>query len=229
MVVLAVLLVAADFGARVYAESRAATAVQQELGTANRPDVSIEGFPFLLHAVQGQYPEVVITAPDVTNEALPGIRAVATLSSVALPLRDVINGDTSNLTARSTQLKVLVPLASLSAALGRPNLTLSAAADGSVAVTTTLPIAGRQIPLTGTAAVTVSKDTLTVAVKSLSAAGLDVTPVITAAAQTLVGGLSKSFPLAGLPFTVTSAAVEVSAGDLVITGTTGPVALADLR
>ena len=229
LVILAVLLVAADFGARAYAESRAATAVQQELGTAAEPDVSIEGFPFLVHATQGRYPQVVITATDVDNAALPGIRAVATLSSVALPLRDMINHDTSALTAQATRLQVLVPLASLSAALGQPNLTLSAAPDGSVAVSTTLSIAGQQVPLTGTAAITVAQDTLTIAVKSLSAAGLDVTPVITAAADALVGGLSKSFPLVGLPFTVTSADIAVAGGDVVITATTGPVALDELR
>jgi len=62
LVVLAALLVAADFGARVYAESQTAAAVQAQLGTATAPDVSIEGFPFLYHAVRGEYPQVIITA-----------------------------------------------------------------------------------------------------------------------------------------------------------------------
>ncbi len=229
LVVLAVLLVAGDFAARAYAESRAATAVQLELATATTPDVSIEGFPFLLHAVQGRYPQVIVTAADVDNATLPGIRAIADLSGVALPLQDVINEDTSGLTAESTRLQALVPLASLSDALGQPDLTLSAAPDGSVAVNTSVTIAGRRIPLTGTAAVTVTDNTLTIAVRSLTAAGLDVTPVITAAADALVGGLSRSFPLTGLPFTITSADVAVVGGDVVLTATTGPVTLTQLR
>ena len=229
LVVLAVLLLAADFGLRAYAESRTADAIQTELGTPSRPDVSIEGFPFLLHAVQGQYPQVVVTVANIDNGLLPGIRAVLYLSEVAIPLREAVSGDTSHLTAQSTTLQALVPLSSLSAALGQTDLTLSAAPDGSLAVTTTVSVAGQQIPVTGTAKITVANDTLTVAVGSLSAAGVNITPLISAAANALAVGLSRSFPLTGLPFTVTQAGVAVSGGDVVLTATTGPVALADLR
>src|SRR3954462_6461830 len=97
LLVLAALLVAADFGARVYAESRTASAVQAELGMSTAPDVSIEGFPFLLHAVRGEYPEAVITASNIDNTLLPGIRAVLTLSTVTLPLRDALAGHSANL------------------------------------------------------------------------------------------------------------------------------------
>lgn len=228
LVILVALLVAADFGSRAFAESRAATAVQGELGTARTPDVSIEGFPFLLHAVRGEYPQVIVTATDVSPE-LPGTRAVATLSAVALPLREVINQDTSSMTARSTRLQLLVPITSLSDALGRPDVTLSAGPDGSLAVSATVSVAGLQVPLTGIASVTVSANTLTVATKSLSAAGVDVTPAVTAAADALAGGSSRSFTLSGLPFTITGAEVSVASGDVVITGSTGPVSLAQLR
>ncbi len=229
LVVLAVLLVAGDFAARAYAESRASTAVQDELGTATTPDVSIEGFPFLLHAVQGRYPEVIVTAADIDNATLPGVRAIADLTGVALPLRDVLNQDTSALTAESTRLQALVPLASLSGALGRSDLTLSAAPDGSVSVATSVTVAGRRIPLTGTGAITISDNTLTIAVRSLTAADRDVTPAITDAADALAGGLSRSFPLQGLPFTITSADVAVAGGDVVLTAITGPVTLEQLR
>ena len=45
LVVLAVLLVAADFGARAFAESKTADAVQNELELTTVPNVSIEGAP----------------------------------------------------------------------------------------------------------------------------------------------------------------------------------------
>jgi len=228
LVVLAVLLVAADFGLRAYAESRTADAVQTQLGTTTVPDVSIEGFPFLWHAARGEYPQVIITAATIDNGLLPGIRAVLDLSQVTLPLRDALAGDTSHLAAAGTTLQVLIPLTSLSAALG-PTLTLAAAPDGSLAVSTTVSVAGRQIPVTGTAAITVANDTLTVAVGSLTAAGVDLTPLISSAAAALAVSLSRSFPLTGLPFTVTQAAVSVSGGDVVLSAGTGPIALADLK
>jgi len=229
LILLAVLLVAADFGTRAYAEFRTADAVQTELGTTAVPDVSIEGFPFLLHAVRGEYPEVIITAANIDNGLLAGIRALLNLSQVTLPLRDALSGNTSQLAAQATSLQVLVPLTSLSAALGRPDLTLAAGPDGSLAVSTTVSIAGQQIPVTGTAMITVADDTLTLSVGSLTAAGVDLTPVVTAAADALAGGLTRSFPLTGLPFSVTEADVSVAGGDVVLTASTGPVLLADLR
>ncbi len=228
LIVLAVLLVAADFGARAYAESQTATAVQQELGTTAVPDVSIEGFPFLFHAVRGEYPQVIITATNIDNGLLPGIRAQLNLAQVTLPARDALAGDTSHLAAQSSTLQVLVPLSSLTNALNQPNLTLSAAPDGSLSVTTTVTVAGKQIPLTGTATITVENDALTLAVGSLKAAGLDLTPVISAAAGALAGGLSRTFPLTGLPFTITQADVSVVGGDVVVTASTGPVLLSQI-
>jgi hypothetical protein len=229
LVLLAVLLLAADFGARAYAESVTADAVQAELGTTTAPDVSIEGFPFLFHAVRGEYPQVIVTAVNIDDGRLPGTRAILALSDVSLPLGDALAGNTSQLAAQTSILHVLVPLSSLSAAVGQPNLTLSAAADGGLAVTTSVDIAGRQIPLSGTATITVTNDTMTLSVRSLAAAGIDLTRVLTAASDAVAGDLSRSFPLPGLPFTVTQADVSVAGDDLVLTATTGYVRLSDLR
>ena len=229
LIVLAVLLVAADFGTRAYAEYRTAAAVQTELGTTAVPDVSIEGFPFLLHAVRGVYPQVIITAAGIDNGLLPGVRAVLNLSQVTLPLGDALSGNTSQLAAQAATLQVLVPLTSLSAALGQPDLTLAAGLDGSLAVTTSVSVAGQRIPLEGTATITVADDTLTLAVGSLAAAGIDLTQIATTAADALAGGLARSFPLTGLPFSVTEANVSVAGGDVVLTAETGPVQIADLK
>jgi hypothetical protein len=229
LVVLIVLLVAADFGFRVFAESKTATAVQTELGTSTTPDVSIEGFPFLWHAFRGEYPQVIITASDVDAAVLPGTQAELNLSQVGLPLSDALAGDTSHLTAQSSTLQVLVPLTSLSSVLGNTDLTLSAAPDGGLAVRTTVSVAGQQIPVTGTATITVADDTLTLAVGSLTAAGINLTPLVQAAADALADTLSRSLTLTDLPFTITQGGVTVSGGDVVITASTGPITLADLK
>ena len=229
LVVLAVLLVAADFGARAYAEHRAATAVQSELGLPAPPDVSIEGFPFLWHAVQGSYPEVIITASGVDEGALPGTSARVDLTTVTLPLRDAIAGDTSNMTAAATALQVVIPLAALQTALGRPDVTLSAGPNGTLQVSSTVTVAGVSFPVSGTAKVSVSNDALTLSVEQLSAAGVDLTPVAQGAASALASGLTTTIPLQGLPFTVTSGDVQVSGSDVVITVSTGPVTFRDLQ
>lgn len=229
LVVLAVLLLAADFGGRAYAEYRAASAIQTELGLTQSPDVSIEGFPFLWHAVQGSYPQVIVSATNVDEGLLPGTQARVTLSTVTLPLRDALAGDTSNLAAQATNLQVVIPISSLQAALPRQDVTLSAGPNGTLQASATITVLGVTIPLTGSARLSVANDALTLTVDNLSAAGIDLTQAAQQAASALATGLTTTIPLAGLPFTVTSGDAQVSGSDVVITVTTGPVTFRELQ
>ena len=229
VIILLALLVAADFGARAYAESRTADAIKAEVGTDVTPDVSIEGFPFLWHAVQGSYPQVVISATTTSADSIPGVRAVAELETVNLPLRDALAGSAANLTAQSANVRALIPLDSLAAALGRPDLTLSAGPDGGIVAAATLDVLGESIPVTGAATVSITNGRLMLTVEHLSAAGIDVTPVASAAADVLAGQLSTSLSLAGLPFAITDAVAAVRGTDLVLTVTTGAFRLSQLK
>ena len=229
VIILLALLVAADFGARAYAESRTADAIKAEVGTDVTPDVSIEGFPFLWHAVQGTYPQVVISATTTSADSIPGVRAVAELETVNLPLRDALAGSAANLTAQSANVRALIPLDSLAAALGRPDLTLRAGPDGGIVVAATLDVLGESIPVTGAATVSITNGRLMLTVEHLSAAGIDLTPVASAAADVLAGQLSTSLSLAGLPFAITDAVAAVRGTDLVLTVTTGAFRLSQLK
>ena len=229
VIILLALLVAADFGARAYAESRTADAIKAEVGTDVTPDVSIEGFPFLWHAVQGSYPQVVISATTTSADSIPGVRAVAELETVNLPLRDALAGSAANLTAQSANVRALIPLDSLAAALGRPDLTLSAGPDGGIVAAATLDVLGESIPVTGAATVSITNGRLMLTVEHLSAAGIDLTPVASAAADVLAGQLSTSLSLAGLPFAITDAVAAVRGTDLVLTVTTGAFRLSQLK
>ena len=229
VIILLALLVAADFGARAYAESRTADAIKAEVGTDVTPDVSIEGFPFLWHAVQGTYPQVVISATTTSADSIPGVRAVAELETVNLPLRDALAGSAANLTAQSANVRALIPLDSLAAALGRPDLTLSAGPDGGIVAAATLDVLGESIPVTGAATVSITNGRLMLTVEHLSAAGIDLTPVASAAADVLAGQLSTSLSLAGLPFAITDAVAAVRGTDLVLTVTTGAFRLSQLK
>ena len=55
LLVLVVLLVGADFGARWIAEDRVATQLQSQLKLDEKPDVAIHGFPFVTQAASGDY------------------------------------------------------------------------------------------------------------------------------------------------------------------------------
>ena len=71
MVVLAVVAVGADFGARSLAESRLASSVQASLDLPQRPDIELQGFPFLLQAAQGRLDGVSVEVRDFEAGGIP--------------------------------------------------------------------------------------------------------------------------------------------------------------
>jgi hypothetical protein len=64
VVVIIVLLVAADFAAKAVAENVLASKIEQE-GLSTRPDVTIDGFPFLTQVARRDFTEVQINASNV--------------------------------------------------------------------------------------------------------------------------------------------------------------------
>lgn len=238
LVVLVVLLVAADFGGRAYAEYRAAQAIDQEADGQVASDVSIDGFPFLWQAVRGRYPEVVVTATTTRQGAVAGARAEADLQDVTLPLSDVMSGTVDNLSAQSSVLRAYLPLSSLSAAIAQNStdhsaVNFSPGADGGVQVSTTVTVLGQQIPLSGTASISIADDSLRISVSDLQAAGVSLTgsdqQAAGASADRLEQALTTTVPLNWLPFTVTDGNVSVAGNDLVLTVSTGPFTLSQLQ
>src|SRR5437588_10952795 len=62
ILVVAALLVAADFGLRLYSEHVVGNEVQKSLKLSERPSVSFGGWPFVPHAVSGNLPSATVTA-----------------------------------------------------------------------------------------------------------------------------------------------------------------------
>lgn len=236
LVVLVVVLVAADFGLRAYSEYRAAQSIDQEANGQIDADVSIEGFPFLWQAARGEYPQVVVTATTTRQGAVAGAHAEADLHDVTLPLSDALGGNVDTLTAQSSTLKAYLPLSSLPAAIGGDaanNVTFSPGANGGVQVSTTVTVLGQRIPMSGTASISIRNDTLRIAVSDLQAAGVSLSAgssqAAGASADQLEQALTTTVPLNWLPFSVTSGDVAVVGSDLVLSVGTGPFTLSQLR
>src|SRR5579862_9801966 len=64
LVVIIVLLVAADFIARAVAENVAASQFQKQGKLTNKPDVTIEGFPFLTQVASKNFSDVKVKAAN---------------------------------------------------------------------------------------------------------------------------------------------------------------------
>jgi len=64
VIVILVVLVGVDFGAKAFAESEAATQIQKQ-GFPKKPDISIAGFPFLTQVITRDFHQVTISSSDI--------------------------------------------------------------------------------------------------------------------------------------------------------------------
>jgi LmeA-like phospholipid-binding len=148
LIVLIALLVAADFAARAFAENKAASEIQQQ-GFPKKPNVDIEGFPFLTQVAAKDFEDIQISSSNVTEGPLDIASIDATLKNVH------INGAFSGGTIDSLNGTATITFAALSNAmtsqagplgqLANSALTLSAAGPDEVKATL------NAVVLTGTA------------------------------------------------------------------------------
>jgi hypothetical protein len=182
LVLLFGVFVAADRVAVRLAENQAAAKIQSSRGLANKPDVTIEGFPFLTQLIGSKLDEIKVHANDVK---VP--QSKVELASLDADLSGVkISGDYSSAVADSATGRVLITYDSLRAALPAGTTVAYGGAPGKVKVTTN--IEGRT--LSGTADIAVAGG------DSIRLNHLDTGNV----ALDLIGGLfAPSVPVAGLP------------------------------
>lgn len=82
LVVVGVVAAVADHAARDYAEGRVAGQIETSFLLDEPPRVAIGGWPFLWHAVSGNFPSITVIADSVSRESV-------TLSEVEFRVRDV--------------------------------------------------------------------------------------------------------------------------------------------
>jgi hypothetical protein len=216
IVVLALLVVGADIGARLFAQNQAEKALREHYPAAADPNVQIHGFSFLLQAFKGDYSHIEMSSQNVTLGALTNVQMHVDLHDVQLPLSDAIGGDVSDLVARRADFQAVIPATSLGDALDQQNLTVTPTADGLVQIGTTVTIAGQTIPVTVAASASITDGSLALTAKLISAAGMTLPPNVT---QALQARLSVKLPLSALPFSIKAAGVSAQDGALVVTAT----------
>jgi hypothetical protein len=194
LVILCALFVAADRIAVGVADSQVASKLQTSRGLAQKPSVSIGGFPFLTQLIGGKLDDVKVRATDMAVQGTDGGPSV-TLQTFDADLKGVrlTDGYTTAVADTGTGTAT-ISYADLSAAL--PNHpTVGYGGDGKVKVSGTvdIPILGAQ-QVSGTAHIAVvSGDTIGITdISGLS--GVD------AAAASLVNAfLEPQYQLQGLP------------------------------
>lgn len=86
LLVVAGLLVGADFGAAALAESAVARQMREQVGLVDDPSVRINGFPFLTQAISGHYGSVDVDAQHITVGKLTDVDVTVQLRDVDAPL-----------------------------------------------------------------------------------------------------------------------------------------------
>jgi hypothetical protein len=117
LVVLGGLLVAADYGARVYAQGVVAGEVRSALQLSKKPSVSFGGWPFLTNALGGELPSAAMTTSDVVAEGMAIHRLDLALHDLTFPVGRLISGGGGTIRAATGHGTAAVTGEDLSSAL----------------------------------------------------------------------------------------------------------------
>jgi hypothetical protein len=190
------LLVVADRVALAAAEHVVAGRIQTDQRLAQRPDVTIHGFPFLTQALAGRYDQVTVHVRGLRNRRMPVAKLSVVLNGVHVPLGAVTSGHLSQVPVDRASATILLTYDDVNAYLG-DHLHVSQGDNGQVKVAGSVTVAGRTVSASASGRVDVRGDDLAVAVGQ---------------------GLDFTIPLSGLPFRIglvgakaTKAGIEVSA------------------
>jgi len=211
VVVLLVLLVAADRIGVVVAERIAADRIQSAQNLRQRPSVDVDGFPFLTQLASGSFDKVTVTMHDV-DVGQDG--HVATLNSLRTVLHHVDMSDNFHtMHARTLAATGSAPLAQVSRLLGQ---TITYAGSGRLSATRSVTVLGRSITATVTSKPVVQGGALSFTDTRIEGAGSAVASV---SAQ-ISALFDLTVPLNNIPFGLRaqSVAVDPSGVTFALTG-----------
>jgi hypothetical protein len=240
--VLAGLLVAADFGAAAAAEYQVAKQLREELRLAADPSVRINGFPFITQALSGHYSDVDMRAAGLSVGPLHDVAVEATLHDLNAPLSEVRAGDLQSVRADKVDARVRIKDKDIGRAIGIEDLRLQPASDAeiqqllphgslpnprsrtdaldAVRMVATTDLEGARTEVVGVGLIKLSGGQLRIDVEDvrLSTDNPGQESLPSEIRKLLIQALSTDVEPGGLPFAVTPTEVWVEPGTLVVEG-----------
>lgn len=212
--VLAVLavLIAGDRVANAVAQNTLASALQSELSTPTKPDVSIGGFPFVTQALGGSFSSVQVTADDATVQDGDSTIAIAHLDAT---LTGITATDRyQSIVADRGEATALVDWASISALAGQQ---VSYVADDRMRIDFSVPIGRLSIEgfLTGRPQLNPDDQTVTVVDPQVTVAQVDVPQAVVDAVSRIV---LRPFEIGALPYDITVTDLTVQPDGVSLSG-----------
>ncbi len=222
LIIVGVILAVADRVGAAYAErtisDKVAEQVANQKATSDKPEVTIEGVPFLTQVAAGKYHEVKIE--------LPNFSAPASGHQLKLPLLDVRCQDVraplsairsgGSIVATTVSGTGTIDYAQLATLLGQPQLKLT---DRNGKLTGSLPVQllGQTFTVSGTATLTVKNGTVQVSLTDVTTAGAATAALVRNLINTYVRTLGVSFKLPAMPLRLVVEKLEPQPGGLLFT------------
>lgn len=199
LIIIGGLLFAADRVGRSYAEriisDKVSDQVTNQKATSEKPDVTIEGFPFLTQVMHGRYDEIKIELADFTGPA-----DQAGDKKIKLPLLDIRAKDVQasidtlrsggNIVAGTVTGTGTIDYKQLIALINQPGLTLTEK-DGKLTGSAEVPALGQKFKVTGVAKLSVSNGVVHVGFDDVDSPDLPNLPGIKA----IIAGYAKNLGL----------------------------------
>jgi LmeA-like phospholipid-binding len=117
LVVLAGVLVAADYGLRLYSQSVVADELQSSLKLSEKPSVSFGGWPFITHVISGDLPSATVSAHEATAAGVRLERLSITLRDLTFSAKRLITRGGGEIRAKSGDGTALMTSADIDDAL----------------------------------------------------------------------------------------------------------------
>ena len=235
LVFLAVVLVVVDRFGKSYAERMISDRVAQEVrnrdATAEQPDVTVEGVPFLTQVVDGRYQEIRIglrnlSAAGPENEQITMPRLDVRARDVQAPLSALRGGQQSIVAGKVTGTGLL-DYATLVRLINREGVQLSER-GGKLAVTAPVPVdlIRQQVVLNGTANLeVVDGNVIRVSFEQVTAEDLPNVPLVQNIVNNYARQLGLNVRVPALPLDMKVEKVQPTAAGLVVTAGANDVPL----
>jgi hypothetical protein len=153
VLVIAAILVAVDYGARLYSQRVVANHVQASLDLAERPSVKLGGWPFIPHALSGNLDSVTVTATELQKQGVRLTKVVLSLHDVHFSSHRLITKGSGKVSAKQGAITAVLTQKDLDQTLHDEGLPLSVTFQGGKA---TASVAGVSVSV----AVTLDGNTL---------------------------------------------------------------------
>lgn len=213
LVVLVLLLLAADRVGVVVADRAAARQIRTELALAGTPSVRIHGFPFLTQAARGRFDDIQVTVTGYDSGPLRDIDVDARLLGVRARLGDLIGGRVDQMPVRQISGVLSVRYADLARASGIRGLKITPS-GGALRVSGQVQVLGRTVEASAAGRVTVEDNDLVITAEQAEITGLQAPPAVLAAAARL---LSFRVSPSSLPLELHITGVQIRADALAVT------------